>query len=271
MLTSRQMADCLHDAGLRPGDSVMLHISFKSLGSVEGGPVAVIEAFLDVLSPAGTLLAPTLIFNGSQHVFLAGYPSNVDLRTTPSCTGVLSETLRTRPGAVRSIHATHPVAAVGARATELSGRHHLDDTAVGPNSPWALNAASDNGWIVLLGVTHASNTTLHHLEELYTDWLLPPLATQVTFLDTAGQRRTARLRPYTPHLPRDYPKIEPLLLADGLQHNIPLGHTTVRLIRAAAMLERIGREVRRNQYYLLKDPAARPPALTPVARCTGDR
>lgn len=257
MLTVRQIADGLAAGGLCPGDTVMLHSSYSSLGGVEGGPAGVIDAFRQVLGAAGTLLAPTLIFGGYQADFLRDYPPSIDLRSEPSRMGVLSEMVRTRCGAVRSIHPTSPAAGVGARAAALCGRHHLDDTAVGPNSPWALNAAG-GGWIVLLGVTHACNTTLHHLEELHCDWLLPPRWVEVSFVDTAGQGRTARIRPYATGLKRDYPKIEPILLATGLQRNIMIGQATVRLIRAAGMLERIGQEVRRDRWFLLKDPASRP-------------
>lgn len=257
MLTIRDIADALYGGGLRPGDSVMLHSSFKSLGGVEGGPDAVIDAFLDVLSPGGTLLVPTLIFKGSQHDFLHNYPPDVDLRQTPSRNGIISEQVRCRSGAVRSIHATSPAAGIGAKAAQVLGGHQLDDTCVGINSPWARNAAI-NGWVVLLGVAHNANTTLHHLEEQYAHWLLPPRHVTVTFVDTAGVRRTEKVRPYRPGLPRDYPKIEPILLNEALQRNLTIGTATVRLIRAAGLLERIGREMRKDPYYLLKDPASRP-------------
>ena len=253
MPASREVADCLYAAGLRPGDSVMLHSSYKSLGGVEGGPAAVLDGFLDCLGPHGTLLAPTLLFKGSQYGFLSEYPPDVDLRTWPSRNGILSEMLRTRPKAVRSIHATSPAAGFGARAAELCGRHHLDDTCVGINSPWALSAAA-GGRVVLLGVTHACNTTLHHLEERFCDWLLMQDAFEASFIDAAGQRRTSRLRSYRSNLPRNYPKVEPILLEAGLQHNVTIGTATVRVMRAADLLDCIGRIVRQDPYFLLKDP-----------------
>lgn len=253
MLTSRQIADCLYDAGLRPGDNVMLHSSYKGLGGVEGGPAAVIEAFVDCLGPQGTLLAPTLLFRGSQYGFLSQYPPDVDLRSAPSRNGVLSEMIRTRPGGIRSIHATSPAAGYGGRAAEICGGHHLDSTCVGVNSPWARSAAA-GGWIVLLGVTHDCNTTLHHLEEQCCDWLLMPEPFEVSFLDTAGKRWTSRLRSYRANLPRNYPKVEPILLEAGLQHNVMIGTATVRVMRAADVLDCIGRVVRRDPYFLLKDP-----------------
>jgi aminoglycoside 3-N-acetyltransferase len=267
MLTSRQIADGLYDAGLRPGDSVMLHSSYKSLGGVEGGPGAVLDAFLDCLGRQGTLLVPTLLFRGSQYGFLSQYPSDVDLRNSPSRYGILTETLRTRPGAIRSIHATSPATGCGGRAAELCGRHHLDDTCVGINSPWARNAAA-GGWVVLLGVPHDSNTTLHHLEEQCCSWLLMPEPFEVSFLDTAGQRRTSCLRSYRANLPRDYPKVEPILLQAGVQRNVMIGTATVRIMRAAAVLECIGRIVRQDPYFLLKDPRL---AQGPAGEGTGAR
>ncbi len=259
MLTSREIADRLHDGGLRPGGSVMLHSSYKSLGGVEGGPGAVIDAFCEVLGPAGTLMAPTLLFNGSHERFLANYPDDIDLRVTPSRMGVLTETVRGREGAVRSVHPTHPAAAVGGRAEEMTRLHHLDETAVGPNSPWALNAAA-GGWIVLLGVTHTCNTTLHYLEEAYTHWALADEPVEVSLIDTAGQRRTMRIRPHRAGLKREYLKVELVLKEAGLQTDVTIGEATVRLVRAAGLVERIGRIVREQTDFLLKVPL--PPELT---------
>jgi len=253
MLTRKQISDALYDAGLRPGDSVMLHSSFKSLGGVEGGPDAVIDAFLDVLGPDGTLLVPTLIFNGGHYEFLRNYPPDVDLRVTPSLMGVITEFVRKRPAAVRSIHPTHPAAAIGGRAAELCGRHHLDDSAVGANSPWALNARA-GGWIVLLGVTHRVNTTFHHVEETCTDWALTDFHFQVRFTDTAGQQRDFSIRAHAPAGRRNYEKAEPMFLAKGIQKNVTIGSATVRLVRAGQMVELLKEVVKRDPWYVLAEP-----------------
>ena len=59
MLTQSEIQQSLKDLGLGPGDHVLVHSSLSSLGPVEGGAVTVVDAFLDVLSPEGTLVVPT--------------------------------------------------------------------------------------------------------------------------------------------------------------------------------------------------------------------
>ena len=49
----------LASMGVVRGDALFLHSSLKSLGYVEGGPRAVIDALLDAIGPEGTLVVPT--------------------------------------------------------------------------------------------------------------------------------------------------------------------------------------------------------------------
>ena len=114
----------LQNLGLRRDDHVIVHSSLKSLGYVEGGPDAVIDAVLETVGPGGTMLAPTNVFDGSMTAFLRTM-KEIDLRTAVSFTGVIPETLRKRKGAIRSIHPSHPVAAIGGKALELLSEHHL--------------------------------------------------------------------------------------------------------------------------------------------------
>lgn len=47
----------LQNLGLRRDDHVIVHSSLKSLGYVEGGPDAVIDAVLETVGPGGTMLS----------------------------------------------------------------------------------------------------------------------------------------------------------------------------------------------------------------------
>ena len=49
MLNRNEIANSLRQLGLKEGDIVLLHSSYLSLGPVEGGPDAVIAAFLDAI------------------------------------------------------------------------------------------------------------------------------------------------------------------------------------------------------------------------------
>src|SRR6202453_502022 len=57
--TVRSLGSDLRALGLAAGDVVLVHSSARSLGFVACGTQAVVQALLDVLEPAGTLVVPT--------------------------------------------------------------------------------------------------------------------------------------------------------------------------------------------------------------------
>lgn len=154
---SGKIAKGLKDLGVLPGDAVLVHSSFKSLGYVPGGMETVIQGFLNAIGTDGTLLFPALSLGlGSTDIF--------DVRLTPSNVGAMPEYFRTREGVSRSVHPTHSVCALGRRASELLDDHILDSTPCGGNSPFH-KLAETNGKIVMLGCGLKPNTTMHALEE----------------------------------------------------------------------------------------------------------
>ncbi|MET9019663.1 AAC(3) family N-acetyltransferase [Actinopolymorpha sp. NPDC004070] len=219
--------------GLRPGHHVLVHSSLSSMGHVAGGAATVVRALLDVVGPAGTVLAPTL--TGNEHV---GPHAEVvfDLAESPSWTGVIPATVRQWDGAVRSAHPTHSVAAIGAAARRLTEGHEDCLTPCGPGSPYARLAADPDGMILLLGCDHESNTTLHHVEELAgSDYHLQPAPVSAVLV---LPRRTER-RDYWVHrygTPRNFAAIEPLLVQRGLQTTGPVGAATARLMPAGGLV-----------------------------------
>lgn len=234
--------------GLREGDCVLLHSSLRSFGRVEGGADAVIDAFLEVLGPGGTLLAPTL--TGSEALSPEN-PPHVDLRTAACWNGRIPETLRQRPGALRSTHPTHSCAALGARAAELLHGHELSPTPCGVTSPYFRNAAA-GGYIVLAGCGLDTCTTLHTVEELAN---VPyHLQEHIAFgscVDLAGKRVQTPCRLHSYAGPsRDFPVLEPLLLERGLLRTGPAGESQVRVIHAMGLIETALEKMCFDPYYI---------------------
>lgn len=139
----------LRSLGLRRGDGVVVHSSLKSLGWVEGGAETVIDALLEVVGPEGLLVVPTFTYKPT------GFRPHLD----PSQTGLVTERLRLRPNAIRSLHPTHSVAAIGTRAQELVKDHHLRP-GLGLDSPLD-RLAEWGGYVLLIGVDHTTSSTVH--------------------------------------------------------------------------------------------------------------
>ena len=164
--TRESLAADLARLGIEPGDVVWFHSSLKSLGWVEGGAEAVVDAFLDAVGPEGLVAVPTLTATfalGCRYRDLVVYA--FDLRETPSRVGAITEALRRRPESFRSAHPTHSLAAIGRGAEELVQDHDRTST-LGLDSPY--RRLVDRGAKVLfLGVDLRCNTLLHAIE----DWL----------------------------------------------------------------------------------------------------
>ena len=144
--------------GICPGDVLIVHSSLSSMGYVEGGAETVIAALRAVLGEEGTLLFPAFSYR------TAYVDSSFSLNETPVCVGKIPETFRTMPGVRRSFHPTHSVCGIGKYAEELLGDHGLDDTPMGPHSPYRKLPAY-NGKILMLGCSLASNSFMHGMEE----------------------------------------------------------------------------------------------------------
>ena len=63
MLTRNTLVEKFRATGLKSGDILLVHSSYKSFGGVEGGPWSVVEALLEVLGAEGTLIMPTFNFD----------------------------------------------------------------------------------------------------------------------------------------------------------------------------------------------------------------
>jgi aminoglycoside 3-N-acetyltransferase len=174
--TIRSLSSDLRALGVRPGDVLLVHSSARSLGFVVGGAQAVVQALLDVLGPDGTLVVPAHTSQNSDPARWSNPPvpaswwlairdqaPGFDPARTPSqWMGIIAETTRTWPGALRSNHPQVSFAALGRLAAEITGTHQLDD-ALGEHSP--LGAVYRlGGKVLLLGCGYDSNTSLHLAE-----------------------------------------------------------------------------------------------------------
>ncbi|WP_307553413.1 AAC(3) family N-acetyltransferase [Paenibacillus sp. V4I5] len=148
-LTRESLIESFNSLGIRTGTRLVVHSSLRNLGPIDGGADTVLDALISCIGSEGLLVMPTFTYQNE------GF--NPDI--SPSKTGILSELLRKRPDAVRSLHPTHSITAIGDGAVALCEDHFLKP-GLGINSPLDL-VAKMGGGILLLGVGHTSNSTVH--------------------------------------------------------------------------------------------------------------
>jgi len=166
-VTKRDIKDGLRKLGLKEGDIALVHSSLSSFGYVIGRTDAVIDALLEVVGSKGTIVLPTLTtVTKSGKSPSIDDPPIFDPENTPCWTGRIPETFRKRKEAIRSLHPTHSVAAIGAMARELLKDHEKSLTPCGKDSPYGRLAKLNNGYILFLGVTLDCCTMFHYVEEV---------------------------------------------------------------------------------------------------------
>lgn len=235
-------------AGLREGQTVMLHSSLSSLGYVEGGALTVVEAFLRVLGHDGTLCVPNLVFRGSMTEYLRNH-QRVDLRVLPSRSGAISETVRLHPQAQQSVHPSHPVSAIGRRSNELLKDHLRSRGPCGPQSPWGKIAGTE-GAIVLLGVGQSCNTTLHVVEEMAAPYIFLDEELCGTVVDRFGREHPYRVQAYVANRHRTFDVVDTPLLEADIMKKATVGQATVRIIDSPKMVQFCVEQVQKNPDWL---------------------
>lgn len=167
--------DC-RELGLEPGDTVLVHASLSELGWVSGGAQAVVQALQQTVTQAGTVVVPThtpqYLDPSEWHAPPVPDDWYETIRETrppyrPEVTptrgvGAIPECFRNVPGALRSGHPQFSFAAWGADAEAIVTDHAIDH-GLGERSPLARLYERD-GSVLLLGVGHSINTSLHLAE-----------------------------------------------------------------------------------------------------------
>lgn len=178
MITVRELLAGFGALPIR-GQAVIAHGSFKSLGQVQGGPKAVMDA---LVKTCGSLVMPTFTYQ-TMVTPLVGPPNNAldyaaedahrkhassgtldalpfrrDLPADEEM-GILVESLRRHVSAKRSLHPILSFA--GVNADFALERQTIYD----PFAPIGA-LAEKNGWAVLIGVDHTVNTSIHYAEKL---------------------------------------------------------------------------------------------------------
>ena len=185
--------------GIEKGMVLLVHSSLSAMGWVCGGAVAVIIALQEALGETGTLGMPTHSTDLSDPSQWENPPVpeawwqtirktmpayDPDLTPTRSM-GKIAETFRKQRGVLRSRHPQRSFCASGPQAVYVTDNHALA-FGFGEGSP--LSRIYDlHGFVLLLGVGHSSNTSLH-LAEYRADFPTKRVVQEGAPISQAGSR-----------------------------------------------------------------------------------
>jgi aminoglycoside 3-N-acetyltransferase len=160
--TRSSLTENLANIGIRAGDLVMVHAGVRSIGRVIGGVNVIIQALQDAIGPEGTLVAYV-----DFEPFFTDDDTDVpvfDKRIAHAARdhGVLHETMRTWPGALRSDHPDAGVVAIGAQAEWITADHPFQ-YGYGEGSPFE-KVVQAGGRVLMLGAPLDTITLLHYAE-----------------------------------------------------------------------------------------------------------
>ena len=199
-INKEQIKRDLKKLGLKEGDIVLVHSSLSSIGYVEGGADVVIDALLETVGNTGTVVVPTLTL--STEDFFQDNPPIFDPKKTPCYTGKIPEVFRQREDAVRSIHPTHSVAAIGPHAEYLTKDNQKSQTPCGEHSPFYELITLD-GYLLVLGAPFANMPSFHVIEGKVSHFPIEVYKKEpvkARYIDNDGVEQTMMLKLHDPNV-----------------------------------------------------------------------
>jgi aminoglycoside 3-N-acetyltransferase len=240
----------IHELGIRSGDRLFVHSSLSAFGHVEDGAETVCRALLDAVGPEGTVAAPTFTWRNNHERTTVRF----DVLRDACETGAIPEAFRKIPGALRSDHVCHSLAAHGADAKEVMGDGVL---SFGRGS--GMYSLYDLGFhCVFLGCGFAPCTALHVAEELM----------QVPYryyrhydgsvvVRADGTEVPSKAREFLPYIPfsNNFRKMEAILEERGLLRRGQIGNATVIATSAREIIDTAVEYLEKDIGFLLSDPS----------------
>ena len=182
VINKETLVDDLKRIGIKKGDRVFLHSSYKSIGLNSGNPQDVIDSFMEVLGENGCLGMPVFSFCFSNE-------KPFDIESSQSKVGIIPEFFRKMKGVSRSFSPSHSTVFYGKYAEHFSRGAEF-------KPPYSFEGPFGklydlNFKIVMLGCGLAPNSMIHAIE----DWAQLPYfvnGTQTCYssLDTDDNGRT---------------------------------------------------------------------------------
>lgn len=247
MLSFRDIASGFRQLGLNRRNPVIVHASLSAFGDVRGGAESLLGALLlsfdSLMMPSftyQTMVIPEagppdngLVYGSGRDLNRMAVPFHRDL-PVDRMMGALAETLRRHPHAHRS---DHPILSFSGINVQDALRTQSLRDPLAPIGVLALRGA----WVLLLGVDHSVNTSIHYAEKMrerrqFVRWAI------------AGGSRILEC-PGFPGCSSGFNAIAPEL--EQITRRTRIGNAEIRALPLTGLLETVERILRANPRALL--------------------
>ena len=228
----------LRAAGVKSGDTLMVHASWLALNGFRGKPADMVAALKQTVGRDGLLVMTSMPYHNMSSAEWLARGKAMDVRRSPSMMGMLSESFRRSEGVLRSASVTHPLLAWGRDAAAFIQGHELTESSFGPASPFAKLLYRDAA-LLCIDASFSTITFTHFIEDRLAHTLAAPLyepaCVEGTVVDAEGVRHVQRVRVLSVRanaLRRDA-RLLARIEADGVLRRERVGNTRLLLVRAA--------------------------------------
>ncbi len=163
-LSEERLRDILVNVlGIANGNVIFVHSSIGQL-NLDFPSYLALPMILDIIGSEGTLLMPTYPKENSYNFLHSG--KVFDVRKTPTYTGLLNEYARRHKNAIRSLHPTKSVVAIGKYAKEITSEHHKSILPYHFVSPYyKINAYKAK--VIGIGVQTTYLSAVHSVDDTF--------------------------------------------------------------------------------------------------------
>jgi aminoglycoside N3'-acetyltransferase len=233
----RDLTAQMQALGVEAGAVLVVHMSYRAVRPVEGGPEGVIDALLAAVGETGTVVMPSWTDNDDAVFNPFVSRANPDL-------GATADLFWRRPGVERGDH-PFAFAALGPMAAAITADPlplppHRLESAVG-------RVFELDGQILLLGVGHDSNTTIHLAEAL--SGVPYGVPKHITVLEDERPLRIDYLE--NDHCCQRFALVDDWLRSRSRQREGPVGSTRARLTRSRDVVEAVSERLRADPLVFL--------------------
>lgn len=246
MLTFRDLVTALRKLEIDRSHPVIGHASLSAFGEINGGAETLVGAMLSVfpglVMPAftyKTMIMPEVGPEDNASEYGSGSDNNrmaeffhPDM-PADRLMGAVPEALRRHALARRSVHPILSFTGVGA------GRALQAQNLEEPLAPIRV-LAEEEGWVLLLGVDHTANTSIHYAERL---------ASRKQFMRWALTPEGVVECPGFPGCSNGFQSLEPHL--DRAVRRIQVGPAQVQAVPLPALIENVVERIRADRLALL--------------------